>query len=330
MRLIWLLADVPNVWLLVRFGRASQKIPYIRAHYYVALVATFVLCFVGHLCYRDTGAYMGGTQSAYIINYVMSVLFVFLYFDRPDAKGLSYGGAWTKMLGTAFLSLANIPVWPQDPRAPPYFLSTSSPHAFFRRVLYFPLETSTAIGGKKRLIPWIPRAKAAYHLFDWSLAMPSAQKLDTHHKALTLNLDASVFGSFAEIGAGQEVARWFFVVGGASATVAKTISAYDKEVSDDLYGAGTRYVSKQRLEAMLDGMGPASRGVKQNPRDRKRASSPLSIQSPRATTPGRTIARLDRPSISAAAWRSPQRHRAAREYARPFELLQQEAIGILG
>ena len=95
--------------------------------------------------------------------------------------------------------------------------------------------------------------------------MPSAQKLDTHHKALTLNLDASVFGSFAEIGAGQEVARWFFVVGGASATVAKTISAYDKEVSDDLYGSGTRYVSKQRLEAMLDsGMGPASRGVKQN------------------------------------------------------------------
>jgi len=82
--------------------------------------------------------------------------------------------------------------------------------------------------------------------------LPSAQKLDTHHKALTLNLDASVFGSFAEIGAGQEVARWFFVVGGASATVAKTISAYDKEVSDDLYGSGTRYVSKQRLEAMLD------------------------------------------------------------------------------
>jgi hypothetical protein len=82
--------------------------------------------------------------------------------------------------------------------------------------------------------------------------MPSDQKLDTHHKALTLNLDASTFGSFAEIGAGQEVARWFLLVGGASGTVAKTISAYDKEVSDDLYGAGSRYVSKQRLEAMLD------------------------------------------------------------------------------
>ncbi len=82
--------------------------------------------------------------------------------------------------------------------------------------------------------------------------MAAIEKLDTHHKALTLNLDPSVFGSFAEIGAGQEVARWFLIVGAASGTVAKTISAYDKEVSDDLYGAGSRYVSRQRLEAMLD------------------------------------------------------------------------------
>jgi hypothetical protein len=82
--------------------------------------------------------------------------------------------------------------------------------------------------------------------------MPSNEKLDTHRKALTLNLDPSTFGSFAEIGAGQEVARWFLVVGGASGTVAKSISAYDKEVSDDLYGSGSRYVSQQRLEAMLN------------------------------------------------------------------------------
>ena len=82
--------------------------------------------------------------------------------------------------------------------------------------------------------------------------MDSAEHLDTHHKALTLNLDATIFGSFAEIGAGQEVARWFLQVGGASGTVAKSISAYDKEVSDHLYGRGTRYVSRERLEAMLD------------------------------------------------------------------------------
>ena len=82
--------------------------------------------------------------------------------------------------------------------------------------------------------------------------MASNELQDTHHKALTINLDESMFGSFAEIGAGQEVARWFLTVGGASGTVAKTISAYDKEVSDDLYGSGTRYVSKARLQAMLE------------------------------------------------------------------------------
>src|SRR6516165_2317899 len=83
--------------------------------------------------------------------------------------------------------------------------------------------------------------------------MAENEKFDVHHKALSLNLDATTFGSFAEIGAGQEVARWFLRVGAASGTVAKTISAYDKEVSDDLYGGGTRYVSKPRLKAMLDG-----------------------------------------------------------------------------
>src|SRR6201998_4411794 len=82
--------------------------------------------------------------------------------------------------------------------------------------------------------------------------MPTHEKHDTHQKALSLNLDVTIFGSFAEIGAGQEVARWFLRVGGASGTVAKSISAYDKEVSDHLYGAGTRYVSKARLQAMLE------------------------------------------------------------------------------
>src|SRR4051794_36052911 len=75
---------------------------------------------------------------------------------------------------------------------------------------------------------------------------------DTHAKALALNLESSIYGTFAEIGAGQEVARWFLTVGAASGTVAKTISAYDKTVSDDIYGAGTRYVSQERLLAMLD------------------------------------------------------------------------------
>jgi hypothetical protein len=75
---------------------------------------------------------------------------------------------------------------------------------------------------------------------------------DGHAKALAINLEASLYGTFAEIGAGQEVARWFLSVGAASGTVAEAVSAYDKTVSDDKYGAGTRYVSKERLLAMLD------------------------------------------------------------------------------
>jgi hypothetical protein len=82
--------------------------------------------------------------------------------------------------------------------------------------------------------------------------MASTEKLNTHEKALRINLDPTSYGSFAEIGAGEEVVRWFMFVGGASGTVAKSISAYDKEVSDYLYGSGARYVSKERLEAMLD------------------------------------------------------------------------------
>ena len=73
-----------------------------------------------------------------------------------------------------------------------------------------------------------------------------------HDKALRINLDPRRYGSFAEIGAGQEVARWFFRVGGAAGTIAKTISAYDMAVSDAIYGHAARYVSRERLEAMLD------------------------------------------------------------------------------
>ena len=62
---------------------------------------------------------------------------------------------------------------------------------------------------------------------------------DAYAKALAINLDPSCYGSFAEIGAGQEVARWFLRVGGAAGTVAQTISAYDKAFSDDTYGEGT-------------------------------------------------------------------------------------------
>ena len=77
-------------------------------------------------------------------------------------------------------------------------------------------------------------------------------KLSTNQKALEVNLDPNRYGTFAEIGAGQEVARWFFKVGAAAGTISKSISAYDMAVSDAIYGRCKRYVSRERLHSMLD------------------------------------------------------------------------------
>ncbi len=74
----------------------------------------------------------------------------------------------------------------------------------------------------------------------------------TQEKAFRINMDTSHYGSFAEIGAGQETANWFFRSSGAAGTVAKTISAYDMTVSDTLYGPVRRYVSEERLKQMMD------------------------------------------------------------------------------
>ena len=76
--------------------------------------------------------------------------------------------------------------------------------------------------------------------------------LTTDQKALAINLDKFKYGSIVEIGAGQEVARRFFSVGAAAGTIAKTMSAYDMAVSDDIYGHADRYVSRARLLQMLD------------------------------------------------------------------------------
>jgi len=84
-----------------------------------------------------------------------------------------------------------------------------------------------------------------------AISLMSSELLTTNRKALTVNLDEPRYGTFAEIGAGQEVARHFFQAGGAAGTVAKTISAYDMKFSDAIYGKSARYVSRERLEMML-------------------------------------------------------------------------------
>src|ERR1700704_3540428 len=82
--------------------------------------------------------------------------------------------------------------------------------------------------------------------------MERKKMLTTQEKALQINLSKAIYGSFAEIGAGQEVAANFFKVGGASGTIAKTISAYDMKFSDAIYGQGERYVCEARLIKMLE------------------------------------------------------------------------------
>src|SRR5881296_2204512 len=82
--------------------------------------------------------------------------------------------------------------------------------------------------------------------------MSPQMEIGTDEKALRINLDPSKYGTFAEIGAGQEVARRFFRVGGAAGTIAKTMSAYDMTFSDAIYGPADRYVSRVRLNTMLD------------------------------------------------------------------------------
>src|SRR6266704_510639 len=82
--------------------------------------------------------------------------------------------------------------------------------------------------------------------------MNPEMEIGTNRKALQINLDAKMYGTFAEIGAGQEVARRFFHVGGAAGTIAKTMSAYDMTFSDAIYGPMGSYVSRVRLNTMLD------------------------------------------------------------------------------
>ena len=78
------------------------------------------------------------------------------------------------------------------------------------------------------------------------------RRLTTEEKALKINLTNDIYGCFAEIGAGQEVAANFFKAGGSSGTIAYTQSAYDMRVSDAMYGPATRYVCEERLATMLE------------------------------------------------------------------------------
>src|SRR5258708_2706420 len=110
-------------------------------------------------------------------------------------------------------------------------------------------KRTSSLGGLTRAVRHVNCPPAGQ---GTSMTTDADSASNTHGKALELNLDPSMYGTFAEIGAGQEVANWFLRVGAASGTVAQTICAYDKAFSDDRYGPGTRHVSRERLLSMLE------------------------------------------------------------------------------
>ena len=103
----------------------------------------------------------------------------------------------------------------------------------------------------RRSLAGLPKFAAAGNC-RYRNCMSPQMEIGTDEKALCINLDSAKYGTFAEIGAGQEVARRFFRVGGAAGTIAKTMSAYDMTFSDAIYGPADRYVSRVRLQTMLD------------------------------------------------------------------------------
>src|SRR5690606_30811551 len=91
-------------------------------------------------------------------------------------------------------------------------------------------------------------------VINFYLCAMAREIFETKRKALRINLNEEIYGTFAEIGAGQEVARNFFNAGAASGTIAKTMSAYDMAFSDAIYGSeeSGRYVSRSRVHKMLE------------------------------------------------------------------------------
>jgi hypothetical protein len=104
--LLWLAIDCVILYQLLRYGRADQ-IPQLQPYFIPIVIGTLILAMIGHITFHRTYKDPGGQEDAFAINLIMSILFVFLFFSRPDMRGLSYATAWLKMIGTGILSAGN-------------------------------------------------------------------------------------------------------------------------------------------------------------------------------------------------------------------------------
>ncbi len=118
---LWLVLDVVIVWQLVRWGRKEQTIPEVKKYFYPVLAVTMLAALIGQVTLSRQLAHntifpdVEGSGIAWILNFIMSVLFIFFYFSRRDLRGLSYGGAWAMMVGTAMVAMANVLVFITTP-----------------------------------------------------------------------------------------------------------------------------------------------------------------------------------------------------------------------
>jgi hypothetical protein len=109
----WLLFDVVIVWQLFKYGRNTEQLPEIKRYFYPVLVFSIVLGFFGQYAFTRTYYDPFGIIIAFVINLVMSVLFILMFYRRrSDMRGLSYGAAWAKMLGTLGTSIQGVYLLP--------------------------------------------------------------------------------------------------------------------------------------------------------------------------------------------------------------------------
>lgn len=110
----WVVIDLGLVGLLWRHGADSLRTASLRPHFHLLLCGTLLLCFAGQITFVFTFGDLLGFIDAFVINLVMSALFLVMYFERsPNCVGLSYSAAWLKMLGTACTSIQCAALLPQ-------------------------------------------------------------------------------------------------------------------------------------------------------------------------------------------------------------------------
>ncbi len=119
--LLWLAIDAVILYQLLRWGAADQQ-PWIQAHFVAIVAGSLLLAAIGHITFHHTYHDPGGQEVAFVINLVMSILFVMLLLNRPGLGGLSYAAAWLKMVGTLILSAVNTALMYREPRRYGFYL----------------------------------------------------------------------------------------------------------------------------------------------------------------------------------------------------------------